>query len=140
MKISNPTSGHTPTNDASGTIATVDVQHLIEQIDDLQPGKLRQKSAYFQKLYPSIERALACDVPQKAVVAKLANMGFSFSIGGFRALLEAERKQRTENGGCVLCEHCGSVLPSSRNTSNTSGAPTLAGYVPKNPAQRETGD
>lgn len=140
MKISNPTSGHTPTNDASGTTPSVDVQHFIEQIDDLQPGKQRQKSAFFQKMYPSIERAIARDVPQKTVVAQLAKMGFSFSIGGFRSQLEAERKHRIERGDSVLCEHCGSALPASSNTSNTKDSPTLAGYVPKNPAQRETGD
>lgn len=140
MNDSNPTTALTPTHDDSGTITSVDVQHLIEQIDELQPGKQRQKSAQFQKLYPAIERALGRDVPQKTVVAQLANMGLSLSIGGFRSLLEAERKQRTESGDSVLCEHCGSAVPVSSNTSNTRGAPTLAGYVPKNPARRETGE
>lgn len=140
MKISNPTSALTPTHDDSGTIASVDVQHAIEQIDELQPGKQRQKTAQFQKLYPAIERALGRDVPQKTVVAQLAIMGLPVSMGGFRSLLEAERKQRIERGDCVFCEHCGSVLPASIDTSGAKGSPTLAGLVPKNPAHRESGD
>lgn len=140
MNVSNPTTALMPTHDDSGTIASVDVQHLIEQIDELLPGKQRQKTAQFQKLYPAIERALGRDVPQKTVVAQLANMGLPVSMGGFRSLLEAERKQRIERGECAHCEHCGSVLPASSDTSNTKGSPTLAGLVPKNPAQRESGD
>lgn len=139
MNVSPPTTAPMPTHDDSGTIASVEVQHLIEQIDELQPGKQRQKTAQFQKLYPAIERALGRDVPQKTVVTKLANMGLPVSMGGFRSLLEAERKQRIERGECVHCERCGSALPASSDTSNAKGSPTLAGLFPKNPAHRESG-
>lgn len=137
MNLPTPTTALMPTHDDSGNIASVDVQHLIERIDELLPGKQRQKTAQFQKLYPAIERALGRDVPQKTVVAQLANMGLPVSMGGFRSLLEAERRQRIERGECAHCKHCGSVLPASIDTSCTS---TLAGLIPKNPALRESGD
>ena len=129
MNVSNPTTSLIPTDVESINIVSSEMQHLIEQIDQLQPGKQRQKTAQFQILFPAIERALGRDVPQKAVVAKLASMGLPISIGGFRSLLEAERKQRTERGDGVFCEHCGSALPASSNPSSTRGAPTLAVYA-----------
>lgn len=140
MDIFAPTSAHTPMHGDSGTIVPVDVPRLIEQIDALQPGKLQQRTLQFQKLYPAIERALARNVSQKTVVTQLANMGLSLSMGGFRSLLESERKQRTEKGDCVHCEHCGSILPPSSDASNPRGMPALAGLVPKNPAHRESGN
>jgi len=89
---------------------SAETEHLIEQIDALQPGKQQQKTLLFQKLYPAIERALAREVPQKAILAELEKMGLHLSMGGFRSLLEAERKMRNENGDRVCCEHCGSNL------------------------------
>ncbi|MEJ0003519.1 MAG: hypothetical protein WDN30_08105 [Pararobbsia sp.] len=87
-----------------------DAQHLIEQLDALQPSKQQQKNLLFQQLYPAVERALGRQVPQKTVVAELEKMGLHLSIGGFRSLLEAERKQRNEDGERVFCMHCGSNL------------------------------
>lgn len=140
MNIFTPPSDHASAHDDSGTIVSVDVQRLIEQIDALQPSKQQQKTAKFQKLYPAIERALARDVTQKTVVAQLANMGLPLSMGGFRSLLEAERKQRTERGECVHCDYCGSILPASSDTSNPTGVPALAALIPKNPANHESGN
>ena len=91
--------------------ASDDARNLIEQIDALQPGKQQQKTLQFQKLYPAIERALAREVPQKVIITELERMGLRLSMGGFRSLLEVERKLRTENGDRVRCEHCGSNLP-----------------------------
>lgn len=93
------------------TPASVDAERLIEQLDTLQPGKQQQKSQLFEKLYPGIERALARAVPQKAIIAELEKMGLHLSMGGFRSLLDAERKQRDTSGERVRCEHCGSNLP-----------------------------
>lgn len=140
MNTFTPPLAHTPTQDGSATIVPIDVLRLIEQIDALQPGKQQQKTAQFQRLYPAIERALARNVPQKTVVAQLANMGLPLSVGGFRSLLEAERKQRAESGECLHCEQCGSVLPASSDTLNSRDMSTLAGLVPKNPAHRESVD
>jgi hypothetical protein len=99
------------TTDHNKTGATHDPQRLIEQLDALQPGKQQQKTLQFQKLYPAIERALAREVPQKVIITELETMGLRLSMGGFRSLLEVERKLRTENGDRVRCEHCGSNLP-----------------------------
>lgn len=95
----------------SNAIAPPDVERLIEQLDALQPGKQQRKVLLFQKAYPAIERAIGREVPQKQIVAELENLGLSLSLGGFRSLLEAERKQRKENGERVRCEQCGSNLP-----------------------------
>lgn len=87
-----------------------DAQRLIEQLDALQPSKQQQKYMLFEQLYPAVERALARQVPQKTVVAELGKMGLHLSIGGFRSLLEVERKQRNENGERELCPLCGANL------------------------------
>jgi hypothetical protein len=86
-------------------------ERLIEQLDALRPGKQQQKAALFEKLYPAIERALAREVPHRSIMAELEKMGLRISMGGFRSLLNAERKQRDETGERVRCEHCGSNLP-----------------------------
>lgn len=99
------------TKNDSEAIVPADAERLIEQLDALQPGKQQQKSVLFQKLYPGIERALAREVPQKTIITELAKMGLHLSMGGFRSLLDVERKQRNENGERVCCERCGSNLP-----------------------------
>lgn len=138
MNIFTPTSAHTPTHDDSGTIVPADMLRLIEQLDALQPGKQQQKTAQFQKLYSAIERALARNVPQKTVVAQLANMGLPLSIGGFRSLLEAERKQRNERGEYVHCEHCGSVLLGGGETPNPVGSISMASLISKDVIRERT--
>ncbi|RQT68247.1 hypothetical protein [Burkholderia cepacia] len=95
----------------SNAIVPADVERVIEQLDALQPSKQQRKVVLFQKAYPAIERAIGREVPQKQIVAELENFGLSLSMGGFRSLLEAERKQRKENGERARCEHCGSTLP-----------------------------
>ncbi|HKR44774.1 MAG TPA: hypothetical protein VJU59_34730 [Paraburkholderia sp.] len=112
------------TEDNKSSSAPADAHHFIEQLDALQPGKQQQKNLLFQKLYPAIERALARQVPQKAIIAELGKMGLHLSMGGFRSLLEAERKQHNENGERVHCVHCGSYLP--REGDGGSGTPALA--------------
>lgn len=99
-----------------------DAQRLIDQIDALQPSKQQQKTLRFQNLYPSIERALAREVPQKAIVTELEKTGLHLSMGGFRSLLEAERKERNQNGERVRCERCGSNLPRAGDDVNASKA------------------
>lgn len=136
MNISTPILDHAPRQGNSVTIVSIDVVRLIEQIDALQPGKQRQKTAQFQKLYPAIEHALARNVPQKTVVAQLENMELSVSMGGFRSLLEAERKQRAERGEFVHCEHCGSILPRSIDAPSPEASTSLASLVPKDLAMR----
>lgn len=86
-------------------------QRLIESLDSLQPSKQQQKILLFEKAYPAVERAIGREVPQKQIVEELEKSGLRLSMGGFRSLLEAERKQRKENGERVRCEHCGSNLP-----------------------------
>ncbi|MCO5399755.1 hypothetical protein [Ralstonia soli] len=113
----------------TGTLTLANAEQLIEQLDALQPGKQQQKTTLFRKLYPAIERALAREVPQKAVIAELTTRGLPLSMGGFRSLLEAERKQRAEQGEYVCCEFCGSVLPASSAASNSRGAPRLASLI-----------
>jgi hypothetical protein len=98
----------------------IEADELLKALDALQPGKQQQKSLLFQKLYPAIERALAREVPQKAIIAELEKMGLHLSMGGFRSLLEVERKLRTENGQRVCCEHCGSNLPREGDDGNAS--------------------
>jgi len=123
----------------SATITLPNEAQWIEQLDALQPGKQQQKTILFQTLYPAIERALARDVPQKAVIAQLTNMGLPLSMGGFRSLLEAERKQRAEKGEYLRCECCGSVLPVSSDAPNSKGVPTLASLGPKDATHRGPG-
>ncbi|AYQ43405.1 MULTISPECIES: hypothetical protein [Burkholderia cepacia complex] len=100
-----------PPPQSTATEGNVDAQRLIELLDALQPSKQQRKVLLFQKAYPAIERAIGREVPQKQIVAELENSGLSLSMGGFRSLLEAERKQRKESGDRVRCEHCGSNLP-----------------------------
>ncbi|MDR6202498.1 hypothetical protein [Paraburkholderia graminis] len=108
------------TTDQNKVSAPDDAQRLIEQLDALQPGKQQQKTLQFQKLYPAIERALAREVPQKAIITELEKMGLHLSVGGFRSLLEVERKLRTESGDRVCCEHCGSNLTREGDDDNAS--------------------
>lgn len=108
---------HQPTITADKAGATADGQRLMEMLDALQPGKQQQKILLFQKAYPAIERALAREVPQKQIIAELEKSGLHLSVGGFRSMLEAERKSRTENGERVRCEHCGSNLPREGSSS-----------------------
>lgn len=97
--------------DTSGSTKPLSAEQWIEQLDALQPSKQQQRTVLFQRLYPAIERALARDVPQKAIIAQLKGRGLSLSVGGFRSMLEAERKQYAEKGERLLCECCGSSLP-----------------------------
>lgn len=99
-------------SDIDATVSA-DADWLIKQLDALQPGKQQQKNLLFQKLYPGIERALAREVPQKEILGTLESLGLHLSMGGFRSLLEAERKQRLEKGDGMRCEHCGTILPRS---------------------------
>lgn len=100
--------------DSEVTIPGNPEQQLIEQLDALQPSKQQQKAVLFQKLYPAIERALAREVPQKTIVAQLKQMELQLSMGGFRSMLEAERKLHAEKGECLYCAHCGSPIPTSK--------------------------
>lgn len=111
LYMTNTTRTHLMTAlDVSGIDDDADGQNLINRLDALQPGKQQQKSMLFQKLYPAVERALSRQVPQKTVVAELDSMGLRLSLGGFRSLLEAERKERSANGERVSCAHCGAKL------------------------------
>lgn len=103
--------GHRLTLTNDQTKAAADGQSLIEMLDALQPGRQQQKALLFAKAYPAIERALAREVPQKQIIAELEKSGLHLSVGGFRSMLEAERKSLAENGERVRCEHCGSNLP-----------------------------
>ncbi|MFV8624997.1 hypothetical protein ACI2UN_08765 [Ralstonia nicotianae] len=121
---------------ATDSIPLASVEQLIEQLDALQPGKQQQKTALFRRLYPAIESALAREVPQKVVVAQLSEE-LPLSMGGFRALLEAERKRRAESGEPLCCDHCGGVLPVSSDASNPRDIPTLASLAAKSMDHRE---
>lgn len=103
--------------DNKNIASEIDFDRLAAAINALRPGKQQQKALLFQKLLPLIEQALAREVPQKVIVAELEKMGLPLSLGGFRSLLEAERKRRAEAGDAVRCEHCGSILP--RDESGT---------------------
>ncbi|WP_205751641.1 hypothetical protein [Cupriavidus oxalaticus] len=118
------------------SITLADAEQLIEQLNALQPGKQQQKAGLFKKLYPAIERALGRQVPQKAILAHLSSMGLFLSIGGFRSLLESERKQRTEKGENVRCNCCGSVLPASSDAAKPVGNVSLASLCPKDATPR----
>ncbi|MDO3622725.1 hypothetical protein Q3O98_16695 [Ralstonia pseudosolanacearum] len=121
----------------SGTTTLPDEARWIEQLDALQPGKQQQKTAQFQTLYPAIERALAREVPQKVVLAELAGMGLSLSMGGFRSLLDTERKLREQAGEYLRCSSCHSILPKLSNVPNAEEAPSLASIAAKSMGHRE---
>ncbi|MFM0488283.1 hypothetical protein [Paraburkholderia graminis] len=123
----------------TNSITLANAEQLIEQLDALQPGKQQLKTALFRKLYTAIERALAREVPQKTVIAELTTRGLSLSMGGFRALLDAERKQRAERGDYVVCECCGSVLPPSSDANIPRNIPTLASLGHKDATNRGPG-
>ena len=122
--------------DSTQNVVLADAAQLIERLDALQSGKRQQKTALFQKLYPAIERALAREVPQKTIIAQLTSMGLPLSMGGFRSLLETERKQRAEKGEYLHCECCGSILPASTDALNAGDNVTLASLAPRNEARR----
>lgn len=122
---------------ASATITLLNEAQWIEQLDGLQPGKQQQKTALFQALYPAIERALAREVPQKVVLAKLTGMGLSLSMGGFRSLLDTERKLRAQTGEYLRCNCCHSILPRLSDVPNPEVAPSLASLATKSMGHRE---
>lgn len=93
------------------TADVADEQELIARLDGLQPGKKQQKHELFLSLYPGIERPISRRVPLKAIVTELEAMGSKLSLGGFRALLDAERERRSGEGECPRCPQCGSSLP-----------------------------
>jgi len=99
MNISNIDGGAHPKTEA-----------VIARLHALQPGKAQLKNGRFQELFPAIEQALARGVPQKSVVNELAKSDLSMSMGGFRSLLEAERKRRAELGDTLCCDSCGSLI------------------------------
>ncbi|CAR52900.1 MULTISPECIES: hypothetical protein [Burkholderia] len=101
-----------------------DAQRLVESLDALQPSKQQQKVLLFEKAYLAIERAIGREVPQKQIVEELEKSGLRLSMGGFRSLLEAERKQRKETGERVRCERCGSNLPHVNDEGSQTNATT----------------
>ena len=111
--------------DTSGSTKPLSAEQWIEQLDALQPSKQQQRMVLFQTLYPAIERALARDVPQKAIIAQLKERGLSLSVGGFRSMLEAERKQYAEKGERLRCECCGSSLPVTVEATPQKSVTTL---------------
>ena len=92
----------------SNSESKFDTDRAIAGISELQPGKLHQKAILFRKLFPVIEEALARNVPQKHIVDFLKKEGLSLSIGGFRSLLEAERKHQKTHERTASC-----MLPSA---------------------------
>jgi hypothetical protein len=97
-------------NDQQTTPSGFDEEALIEKLNALQPGKHQQKAWLFEKAYPGIESALSRQVPQKSIVAQLEEFGLELSMGGFRSMLEATRKQRKERGDSVRCPGCGNAI------------------------------
>ena len=91
----------------------IDVDQLINAINALEPGKLQRTASLFQQLYPTIEQSLARKVAQKKIVESLEQYGLHLSLGGFRSLLEAERKKRRDGNDEVRCLKCGAALPHS---------------------------
>lgn len=89
----------------------IDVDQLIVAINALEPGKLQRTASLFQKLYPAIEQSLARKVAQKKIVESLEQYGLHLSLGGFRSLMEAERKKRKDGNDEVCCSTCGAALP-----------------------------
>ncbi|WP_227743215.1 hypothetical protein [Burkholderia cenocepacia] len=81
------------------------------------------KRFYCSKAYLAIERAIGREVPQKQIVEELEKSGLRLSMGGFRSLLEAERKQRKETGERVRCERCGSNLPHVNDEGSQTNGP-----------------
>lgn len=72
----------------------IDVEQLIAEINALEPGKRHQNVLRFRQMYPAIEDALNRKVVQKKLLASCEKRGLHISLGGFRALLIAERKRR----------------------------------------------
>lgn len=89
----------------------VDVDGLIAAIHALKPGRVQTNALLFHDLYPAIEQSLARRVSQKEIVESLKQFGLHLSLGGFRALLEAERKRRADGNESVRCKTCGAILP-----------------------------
>lgn len=96
------------------------LDELQAAINAMQPGKLQQKAQLFKQLYPTIEAALSRGVPQKELTELLKQMGLALSVGGFRSLLDAERKRRTEEGDLVCCPHCRSTLPTNAASAESA--------------------
>lgn len=112
------------------TAGSDNTDQLIALLDGLQPSKQQKKTLLFQKLFPGIERALDRNVPQKTILVELQKMNLSLSMGGFRTLLENEKKLRIDNGERMQCETCGSTVSKSK--------PTLADLIA--PKESNKGD
>jgi hypothetical protein len=92
--------------------STMDAKQIVDKLNALEPAKAQIKTVQFREIYPEIERTLSRSVPQKAIVSELAKMGLPLSLGGFRSLLDAERKRRAKDGEVICCERCGAPLSS----------------------------
>ncbi|MDD2976610.1 hypothetical protein [Aquabacterium sp.] len=72
----------------------IDVEQLIADINALKPSKRHQNVLMFRQMYAAIEKSLERNVTQKELLASCVHHGLHISLGGFRALLLAERKRR----------------------------------------------
>ena len=70
-----------------------------------------KKDADFKEAYPLLEQYLARKMSQKVVLGKF-NAAYDYKLHppGFRKMLEAERKRRSESGEDPACRECGQRL------------------------------
>jgi hypothetical protein len=57
---------------------------------------------------------------QKKIVEYLQHNGIKLSLGGFKAMLEAERERRKQIGDVAICDHCGQPLEGARSEIDVS--------------------
>jgi hypothetical protein len=100
----------------------IDVDALLTALDALEPSMQQGKHAMFSKLYPSIVRALARNVPQKKIISELEQLGLKLHPTRFKTMLAAEAKALAERGNRVCCDRCGSVLGEAENNAQQEEA------------------
>lgn len=88
---------------------TTSIDVLAASIDALQPADERTAAGKFHVVYPNIERALARNVTQRAIMEALERDGLKLHPVKFKKLLEQARAQRNESGDGIRCPSCGGV-------------------------------
>lgn len=74
-------------------------------------GKRNKLEADFMEAYPLVEQCLSRKVTRKALVKEFNTAyGHKLYLPGFRDLLLAERKRRSDSGEALECPSCGNRL------------------------------
>jgi hypothetical protein len=84
---------------SQGVEVDAEIAKLTAGLKGLPRNEQQVKAAKFRALFPVIKEVLNDNVPQRTVIAYLAEQGLKLSPNTFRSMLDAEEKRRSEGGG-----------------------------------------